>query len=120
MWLAVVVCICTYVPLFVWCLRYLEDKHRKRIALRMLTWVAFFFFQLLVLRRVCRYPLVYSIMVIPKSVTRLIDLASHSNIPTAETMGFQIFYTLIGFVDVMVFFATRRGLLLFGNDELEE
>jgi hypothetical protein len=80
----------------------------------------FFFFLLLVLRRVCRYPLVYSIMVIPKSVTRLIDLASHSNNPAAETMGFQIFYTLIGFVDVVVFFTTRRGLLLFGNDELEE
>jgi len=32
-------------------------------------------------------------------------------------MGFQVFYTLIGFVDVVVFFATRRGLLLFGPYE---
>jgi hypothetical protein len=56
-------------------------------------------------------------MVIPKSVTRLLDLASSAYTSPAETMGFQMFYTLIGLVDVIVFFATRRGLLLFGPEE---
>jgi hypothetical protein len=65
----------------------------------------------------CRYPLIYSIMVIPKSVTRVISLATQSTTtPAGQTLGFQVFYNLIGFVDVVMFFKTRRGLLLFDEN----
>jgi hypothetical protein len=65
-----------------------------------------------------RYPLVYSIMVVPKSVTRVIQLATKST-PGEETLAFQMFYSLIGFMDVVLFFKTRRGLLLF-DENLED
>jgi len=58
-------------------------------------------------------------MVIPKSVTRVIEQATNLNAPT-QTMAFEVFFNLIGFVDVVVFLATRRGLLLIGNDKPQE
>jgi hypothetical protein len=62
----------------------------------------------------CRYPLVYGIIVIPKSVTRVIQLATQSTTtPASQILGFQMFYSLIGFADVVLFFKTRQGLLLF-------
>jgi hypothetical protein len=58
-------------------------------------------------------------MVIPKSVTRVIEQALNLDTPT-ETMAFTAFYSLIGFVDVIVFLTTRRGLLLIGTDKAGE
>jgi hypothetical protein len=64
-----------------------------------------------------RYPFVYSILVIPLSVVRWISfhqLAKGAlHVPSAATLSVEVLFTLIGFVDVVLFFKTRRGILLF-------
>lgn len=67
-----------------------------------------------------RYPLVYTILVVPKSVTRLTTLSKNVTAHPAETSAMQTVFDLIGIVDVVVFFTTRQGLLLFGKDDAED
>jgi hypothetical protein len=59
---------------------------------------------------------VFSVLLIPETVVRW-SKANHSY---PATLSCQTLFDLIGLVDVVVFFTTRRGLLLFGEDEYED
>lgn len=104
LWMALMVSVLTYVPLFFWSLRFIKDKEQKRIAFVMLI-----------------YPVVYSVLVIPLSVVRWIQFAQEakgpSHVPFSATLSVEALFNLAGVIDVVVFFTTRRGLLLFGDDE---
>jgi hypothetical protein len=65
---------------------------------------------------------VYSIQVLPLSVVRWIGFSEQDRgkpitVPPSATLSVESLYALAGFMDVIVFFATRRGLLLFGDDD---
>jgi len=62
------------------------------------------------------YPLAYSIMVIPLSVSRWL-LFSHKNVPSAATFFGSIMFNLSGAINVLLFLITRPQLLLFTQPE---
>ena len=65
-----------------------------------------------------RYPVMYTITVMPLSVVRFIQFGQErhgrqSHIPPGATFGVESLWNLNGVVDVVLFFLTRQGLLLF-------
>jgi len=70
---------------------------------------------------ICRYPLVYSVLVLPLSVARSLEFKREwdnkpNNIPGAVTFTFASIYSLSGFANVVLFLSTRPDLLLFQKD----
>jgi hypothetical protein len=126
LWVALVISILLYVPLFFWGRGNITvgDKlwsfriHRaenvddhggsRRRSLSMIA-----------------YPLVYSCLVIPLSVVRWIGFVQESHgdkkvhVPSTATIASLAIYTLSGICNVLLFLLTRRNLLLFKRDSGE-
>lgn len=62
------------------------------------------------------YPLAYSLVVIPLSVSRWL-LFSHKNVPSAATFFGIIMFNLSGAINVLLFLIVRPHLLLFTSPE---
>ena len=62
------------------------------------------------------YPLAYSLVVIPLSVSRWL-LFSHKNVPSAATFFGIIMFNLSGAINVLLFLIVRPQLLLFTPPE---
>ena len=68
------------------------------------------------------YPLVFCVLVLPFSVGRWIAFTEEntgdriSRVSPATTMTVIALWNALGLVDVVLFFTTRQGLLLFGSD----
>jgi hypothetical protein len=66
------------------------------------------------------YPLSYSLVVIPLSISRWLKF-SHKNVPSAALFFGEIMYSLSGAINVLLFLIVRPHLLLFTPpDELVE
>ena len=62
------------------------------------------------------YPLAYSLMVVPLSISRWL-LFSHKNVPSAATFFGMIMFNLSGAINVLLFLIVRPHLLLFTPPE---
>ena len=62
------------------------------------------------------YPLVYSLMVVPLSITRWLSF-SHKNVPSAALFFGNIIFNLSGAANVLLFLIVRPHLLLFTPPE---
>jgi len=62
------------------------------------------------------YPLSYSLMVIPLSITRWLS-TSHKNVPSAALFFGEIMFNLSGAINVLLFLIVRPHLLLFTPPE---
>jgi len=103
LWTALVVSIATYVPLSIWSFKHLEPSYRRQVAMLMLL-----------------YPVVYSVLVIPETVVRWLEFGHTVHIKYPATLAVQAIFDLNGFIDVVVFLSTRRGLLLFDTEEVTD
>jgi hypothetical protein len=69
---------------------------------------------------VYRYPIAFSVLVLPLSIVRFIHFGQiargMSSLASSATIGGTAIYDLHGLVEVVIFFQTRQGLLLFGQD----
>ena len=65
------------------------------------------------------YPLVYSLMVIPLSITRWLS-SSHKNVPSAALFLGSLMFNLSGAANVLLFLIVRPHLLLFTPEKLVE
>ena len=70
----------------------------------------------IVAHKLSRYPLAYSIVVIPLSVSRWL-LFSHKSVPSAATFFGIIMFNLSGAINVLLFLIVRPHLLLFTPPE---
>jgi hypothetical protein len=60
---------------------------------------------------------VFSILVIPLTTVRWIEFKTSLHVPSEWPLIVHALFDLVGFVDVVLFFKTRRGLLLFEKFE---
>ena len=69
------------------------------------------------------YPVVYCILVIPLSVVRWLEFhqedtgTKQNHVPSWATLTVASIFSLTGIADVILFFVTRQGLLLFGDHD---
>ena len=68
-----------------------------------------------------RYPIIYSIIVIPATVVRFIEFGQEKEhkvqeVPAGWVFFAQSLFRLGGILNVLLFLMTRRGLLLFRDD----
>jgi hypothetical protein len=68
-----------------------------------------------------RYPVAFSVLVLPLSIVRFIHFIQvaqgMARLPSSATISGTAIYNLSGLVEVVLFFHTRQGLLLFGQDD---
>jgi hypothetical protein len=62
---------------------------------------------------VSRYPVTFAILVLPLSVVRFYGF--HHTVPSWGEFFVKTIFNLNGLVDVILFFTTRQGLLLFNH-----
>jgi len=65
------------------------------------------------------YPLAYSIVVLPTSITRWLQFGHH-DVPTGATFFSSVLFSLSGAINVLLFLTFRPRLLLFPRFETEE
>ncbi|KAH8977960.1 hypothetical protein EDB92DRAFT_1805358 [Lactarius akahatsu] len=105
MWIALFASVVMYVPVHFWMKGHLSVDGEK--------WYKF-------PHKISSYPLAYSVMVIPLSVSRWL-LFNHKNVPSATTFFGIIMFHLSGATNVLLFLIVRPRLLLFTPpDELGE
>lgn len=64
------------------------------------------------------YPVAYSIVVLPVSVSRFIEFGNSNGVPSAATFACVCLHDLFGAVNVVLLLTTRPNLLLFGGPRL--
>ncbi|KAN0130873.1 hypothetical protein V8E53_011251 [Lactarius tabidus] len=69
------------------------------------------------LRRMLFYPLAYSIIVLPISITRWSSFSNSKNVPSAATFFSVSIFNLSGAINVLLFWVVRPQLLLFPRPE---
>lgn len=66
------------------------------------------------------YPLAYSFIVLPLSITRWLAFNSHHHVPSAATFFGIIIFNLSGAVNVVLFLFFKPQLLLFARPKLRQ
>ena len=69
-----------------------------------------------VTHKLLRYPLAYSLLVLPLSIARWL-LFNHKKVPLAATFFAEVMFNLSGAINVLLFLTVRPQLLLFSNPE---
>lgn len=117
MWIALIASVVTYVPLHFWM--------KGRLSVDGETWYKFRLdksdiryseSQRRAMLGILFYPLSYSLVVIPLSISRWL-LFSHKNVPSAATFFGNITFNLSGATNVLLFLIVRPHLLLFTPPE---
>jgi len=114
-WIALSASVVMYVPVHFWMKGHLSVYNKKwykfRIAessversQRRATWGILF------------YPLTYSFVIIPLSISRWLEFR-HKSVPSAAVFSGQILFSLSGILNVLLFLIVRPHLLLFTPPE---
>ena len=69
-----------------------------------------------VTHKLLRYPLAYSLLVLPTSIARWSEF-NHKEVPLAASFFADFVFSLSGAVNVLLFLTIRPQLLLFSNPE---
>ncbi|KAH9014334.1 hypothetical protein EDB85DRAFT_2157473 [Lactarius pseudohatsudake] len=115
MWIALFASVVMYVPVHFWMKGHLSVDGDKWYKFRLVK-SDVEYSQRRATLGILLYPLAYSVMVIPLSVSRWLQV-SHQNVPSATTMFGLVMFNLSGALNVLLFLIVRPDLLLFTPPE---
>ncbi|KAH9055184.1 hypothetical protein EDB87DRAFT_1344417 [Lactarius vividus] len=115
MWIALFASVVMYIPLHFWMKGHLSVDGERWYKFRLVK-SDVEYSQRRATLGILLYPLTYTIMVIPLSVSRWL-LASHKSVPSATTILGSIMFNLSGALNVLLFLIVRPRLLLFTPPE---
>ena len=76
--------------------------------------------QILTLLYFFRYPVAYTILVLPLSIVRWINFQTHVNIPSSALFAVSTIFQLTGLVNVILFLGFRGSVTLLSSSEDDE
>ncbi|KAH9014333.1 hypothetical protein EDB85DRAFT_2287593 [Lactarius pseudohatsudake] len=115
MWIALFASVIMYIPLHFWMKGHLSIDGEKWYKFRLVKSDVEYSRRRATLG-ILLYPLTYTLMVIPLSVSRWL-LASHKSVPSATPIFGSIMFNLSGAINVLLFLIVRPHLLLFTPPE---
>ncbi|KAH8998215.1 hypothetical protein EDB86DRAFT_820342 [Lactarius hatsudake] len=115
MWIALFASVVMYVPVHFWMKGHLSVDGEKWYKFRLVKSDVEYSKRRATLG-VLLYPLAYSVMVIPLSVSRWL-LVGHQDVPSATTFFGLVMFNLSGALNVLLFLIVRPDLLLFTPPE---
>ncbi|KAH8998216.1 hypothetical protein EDB86DRAFT_820456 [Lactarius hatsudake] len=115
MWIALFASVVMYVPLHFWMKGHLSVDGEKWYKFRLVKSDVEYSKRRATLG-ILFYPLAYTLMVIPLSVSRWLQF-SHKSVPSAATFSGLIMFNLSGAINVLLFLIVRPRLLLFTPPE---